>query len=480
MPEQKLKILLAIGFIDMEKIIKDALQQEFSFVGVATDKEGIISMIQQKNPDILVLRETLRGQANVFHLLNQIRYAFPKIRIIFLGKKREVGNDALSVLVSYGIYDIISSDTININDIIRLIKKPKEFKDVMNYLNPVNVSDDFGNLTEINPIKATFSVKNEEESKEKEDLEDKRGNAKEEKKKEDTKKETPKKETKEATKVIVKEKIIKKEVIKERIIEKNVLVKPNIIVFTGGREGVGSSTLALNTATYLATKKNKTLLIELDHKQSYMRYLFSIYSNSGIETAMEALISKDYKNIESSIHNINKEIDDEFKKIIPNELNVMIFDDLMNEKSVERISENMTELIITLIHKCKFQNIIIDCPSFVNRDLKQEIYSISDMIFITATQNIIDLTYAKKEFDSLVKKNELLKDRCHFLINKFSKTSISKEVLKELLEHHFYTFDGFHKEIIETDFQGIPLVSRERKAFNQDFFKTLDEKLKKK
>lgn len=136
------KVLLAVGHIGLENYIKTDLSRagEFEFVGESVHRENILALIKETSPDILVLRETLPGKANIISLVYTIRSLYQNIRIVFLAGERAVGDELLSTLVNYGVYDILHSGKLLAKDIIALIRNPNTYKDVK-HLQPVPVME---------------------------------------------------------------------------------------------------------------------------------------------------------------------------------------------------------------------------------------------------------------------------------------------------------------------------------------------------
>lgn len=132
---RKQKILLAVGYKEMEEYLKERLEDEFDFIGEVVYREGIVKNIELKNPDIVIIRETLMGNISILSVINKIRTDYPNTRIIFLAKKRVPGDKLLSLLVSYGVYDILHDQKVIVDELIALIKKPNNYRDVA-YLLP--------------------------------------------------------------------------------------------------------------------------------------------------------------------------------------------------------------------------------------------------------------------------------------------------------------------------------------------------------
>lgn len=137
------KIAFAVGDRDLEEYLQAKLKNEFIFVGATVFREGVVRLVGQTNPDIVILRELLEGRENILSVIYDLQVRYPNVRIVFLAGKRDAGDEFLSTLVSYGIYDILHGQEILVPDIIRLIREPNRRADVM-YLQPKPTLDSTG------------------------------------------------------------------------------------------------------------------------------------------------------------------------------------------------------------------------------------------------------------------------------------------------------------------------------------------------
>lgn len=130
------KVFFAIGHRAFEDALKGRINKSYKdtleFVGDTVYKEGIINGVEAKNPDIIIIRETLNGSTAILEIIYNLRAKFPNVRIIFIAKNsRQVGDALLSSLVSYGVYDILLGEKTNLDDIFNLINKPNKINDVL-------------------------------------------------------------------------------------------------------------------------------------------------------------------------------------------------------------------------------------------------------------------------------------------------------------------------------------------------------------
>ena len=153
------KVLLALGNRNIEQEIVHNIENNFNVVGAVIRKGQILSAVKETRPDILVLRETLEGNENIRDIILKLRTEFPYVRIIFLSGHREVGDKFLSILVTYGIYDILNGGKVTLDDIIGLIYSKNDYKDVL-HLQPKIVFDELDNISFEMPENITIERKN--------------------------------------------------------------------------------------------------------------------------------------------------------------------------------------------------------------------------------------------------------------------------------------------------------------------------------
>lgn len=135
------RILYAIGYKEAEEYITKILSEfdnRFEVVGSVNDQESILSFIREKDVNVLVIREGLKGSDDIFKIVFHIRLNFPDIRIVFMAKNRKVGDLYLARLVAFSIFDILAGERISTKSIANLIMNPQNFNEVKSLLPPVD------------------------------------------------------------------------------------------------------------------------------------------------------------------------------------------------------------------------------------------------------------------------------------------------------------------------------------------------------
>lgn len=137
-----LRLLFAINHKDTEDKIAAQVKSKCLCVGAVTYREAVLPAILENHADIVLIRDTLGGALKMEDLVRQIRLECPLVRIIFLSSARPKGDALISMLVSYGVYDIIISDAVQLQTIVSYIINPRTFRDVAAYFKPLAVPDE--------------------------------------------------------------------------------------------------------------------------------------------------------------------------------------------------------------------------------------------------------------------------------------------------------------------------------------------------
>lgn len=182
---QKQKLLLAVGERGLEKFLKSRLKNKFTFTKDASYREIVLKRVREERPDIVLLREALKGSMMIETLVLDIREEFPEIRIVFYTSKSRPGEPLLRKLVSYGVYDIVGGEAVSESQIFDGLLNPKQLSSVRQYLDAPVLED--------NSPKIVSKTEYEDLSEEKEEIEFEKLKPKPQKK---SKKKSKKKKTK--------------------------------------------------------------------------------------------------------------------------------------------------------------------------------------------------------------------------------------------------------------------------------------------
>lgn len=138
----KKRVYFAIAHKSVEDYIAKQLADEIEVVGSAVYREGVIEAVKKEEPDILIIRETLPGNIDFLEIIDSIRVECQKhIQIIVMTGGRQAGDEFLSALVRYSVFDLVVGDNINIKEVCKLVRKPNVWKDVSMYAPKVKIDE---------------------------------------------------------------------------------------------------------------------------------------------------------------------------------------------------------------------------------------------------------------------------------------------------------------------------------------------------
>ncbi len=396
------RILYAIGYKEAEEYITKILSEfdnRFEVVGSVNDQESILSFIREKDVNVLVIREGLKGSDDIFKIVFHIRLNFPDIRIVFMAKNRKVGDLYLARLVAFSIFDILAGERISTKSIANLIVNPQNFNEVKSLLPPVDsdvelFTDEELKVIEVidqaepdkelndskNPlyvigsklksIKSNDSIvdENEEIIEDSEEPEELITNSEQD--------EVPTETTTIGNKLIdtsikipmddidiqkdiqiiidaVEKKGSKETESDEDIYGNNKQPfyptnfyrnggRQKIITFYGAKSGIGNTVVSLNVAVNLSLKGNRVIFIELNYKTPSTPYWFDMTTEEqGLDFALMGMESHNFQDVGKSIMTKEKllkresEMGSSHKKFPPS-LDFLFF----SENYIKRLEKN--------------------------------------------------------------------------------------------------------------------------------------------
>ena len=135
------KICIAFDLENFDKYVREKLgDTEFSYSSTASYVDEVPAIIENENPDILLLSSSLDGSGRsgigltFMDMVRKVRQ-ISSCRIIVVAVNLEPGCDFYKDLIGLGIYDIVvGKSEVKLSDIISCIHNKKEYRDVMNLL----------------------------------------------------------------------------------------------------------------------------------------------------------------------------------------------------------------------------------------------------------------------------------------------------------------------------------------------------------
>lgn len=502
------KVLLAVGHRQLEEYLKSKLNKEFIFVGTTVYREGVLRAIGQKAPDIVVLRETLDGSENIMSIVYQIRANYPDVRIVFIAGNREPGDELLANLVNYGVYDVLYGANIQARKIVLLIRKGNTYAEVK-HLQPVPVLDENRNRMlfkaptiskEVNEHKNDSSEQRKKENeKAKQDIDKEKENENEKKSQVDKgKKEVSPKKTNTVTVDEKTKKNNNKGLFESFKIPKlrednnkskkkmqtfsgiTEVVNERIITFIGGKNGVGTTSIAINSAFLLAEKGYKVVYIELNDKCPSVSYWYELGFNSeGIDTCLESISKNRYEKIDEAIVKTKKIREEKTPmkknyKRFPETLDFMFFSKRYMAGLKDKVEfSNFKELYLYLMYQMNYDYVIIDVLPDINNGATQSALVYSNKVFSVITQDISSIGYHLFNLNTLEKRGFNLLSKNNFIINFYEKAFFREKDIKKWLDIDEVLIVPFcNKDFIEANFKGLPVVFNSK---NRDLLVSINE-----
>lgn len=136
-----MKVIFAINLRDVEDAITSRLGDDAEIVFTATYKEALINALPEKQADVLIVRDKLKGDIPLIKMLQDIRHEHSEMRIIVIAGNRKRGDKEIAQMVGLGIYDIICKDNLPLTEIVSCCRHPKLFRDVSMYYLPDYIPD---------------------------------------------------------------------------------------------------------------------------------------------------------------------------------------------------------------------------------------------------------------------------------------------------------------------------------------------------
>lgn len=485
------KILLAVGHRELEVYLESQLNKEFIFVGATVYREGILRAIGQKVPDIIVIRETLEGNENIMSIIYQIRTSYPNLRIIFLAGNRVVGDELLANLVNYGVYDILYGESIPANKIVSLIRVGNKYSDVK-HLQPVPLLDEDRNKmlfeapdvpngvevievireidTNNNNINQSNDISNEIVKNANKDTTNETFINRENKahvsfNEVDSKNKDKKNIINKITNPINEK--IQKNTSQKQSFTGTSIANEKIITFIGGKSGVGTTSLAINTAFLLAGMGKKVIYVELNEKFPAVSYWYELgKTTEGIDTCIEYLSKEEYTKIDNSIIK-SKEIKEDnslsmrknYKKF-PNTLDFLFYSKEYLSGIKNRMDIiNTKELYLYLMYQMGYDFVIIDVASDINNEATQNGLIFSNKIFSVITQDVSSVGYYLFNLNNLENKGINISLKNNFIINRYVQSNFLEKDIKDWIEEkEVLIIPDNNRDFINANFKGLPVV----------------------
>lgn len=407
------KIITAINNPKLNEELKK--ERNFEIIGKDIQyREAILEILERNNKiDLIILSEKIPGEIQLENLIEKIKFANEKIKIIFILEKEN--KELEKILIKNNIVDIYYNNKINLKELIKIINKKE-----------INIEE------EIIKLKKIIEEKN-----------------------------IPYHETKKH-----KIKILSnwKNRIKNRPILLNMSTK--IITFSGNYKS-GKSTLSLIISQYLSEKNYKILLVDADLEKKDLSLILEKNKKINIKKRKNKYCNKDRKksygkklnknkikiknnkkNKYKKLINLkNKIYNYKIKKIIhffTNKINKNLyffsgFNHLLKNKKNKKIKkQKIIRKIISIffqIVKKQFHFIIIDISKNNLNVINKQILKNSDINFILLEPNLLGIKEIQRTLKEYKKGWNINQNSLHIVSNKRNFSSMNKGLIAKCIPH---------------------------------------------
>ena len=214
--------------------------------------------------------------------------------------------------------------------------------------------------------------------------------------------------------------------------------KCKVFGFFGSRPGCGNSTVALNTATYLAKRGLRTVYVELDWQNPSLKSTLGISMiHGGIEAALPKVAQLDFAGIDAQIISKQKILN---MKIVAKDMHSK-YPDMLNFLTFSpgvvttKITPDLLRgLIAYLKHRKNYAYVILDVPAYAPTNISTTIASVCDKFLITTQQDFTAINSALA-IKNMIRENASARcaEDCLFAINCYGdKTLLSAGKIIEM------------------------------------------------
>lgn len=185
--------------------------------------------------------------------------------------------------------------------------------------------------------------------------------------------------------------------------------KQRVVMFYSVMPGVGTSTIALNTATYLALKKYKVAYIEFNEYLPTLAYWYDLSElEEGLENCFLGIESRTYQDIpkniitKEKILSLKSDLREKHEKY-PELLNYLVFSEsYINRGEINKVSPNtLKDLMLTLLYKEGYDYVILDMYSHTDHSLLEMASIFSSSNVFVMTQDVVTIGNSLRKFASL-------------------------------------------------------------------------------
>lgn len=267
-------------------------------------------------------------------------------------------------------------------------------------------------------------------------------------------------------------------------------IPSQIITFWGGNNGVGNSQIAFNTAIVLANKGYHVIYVDLNDKFSAIESMMQLgFEDLGVDTMLYNIEQGRSEKVGHAISSISKILPFTDKRDflyktytnMPSSLNFAFFSQHCFERrtNVKYDIEFLKQLNMMLLMDFGYDIIILDAPSDVTNRATQLALAYSNKIFVTLSQDKTVLSSMLKQMKYLSYNRINIRDKCHFIINRFESNAFSYNNLSNFISMNLeydnlqlLSIPNLSKDFINSIYNGTPIILSTK---NKELLSTIND-----
>ena len=199
------------------------------------------------------------------------------------------------------------------------------------------------------------------------------------------------------------------------------------VIFYSPVPGTGNSTMALNVATFIAMNNRKTIYIELNSQHPTLKDQLGIsIMKDSIDYVFDNLRTKNFEQIDQNIITKQKVLNlktsaVEMQARYPDMLHYLTYTE--DQKNKHKITIDFIKgLIAYLKYKKHYEYIILDVPSYFDKKLVNEIYTLCNKYIVSVNQDILSMNNLINMKDYIQNLNAL--EKTYYVVNKYINNSV--------------------------------------------------------
>lgn len=199
------------------------------------------------------------------------------------------------------------------------------------------------------------------------------------------------------------------------------------VIFYSPVPGTGNSTLALNIATFIAMNNRKTIYVELNHQHPTLKDQLGVsLMKDSLDYAFDGLRQGSYDLIDQNIITKQKILNlktsaSDMQARYPDMLSYLTYTEDRKNKHAITI-DFIKGLIAYLKYKKHYEYIILDIPSYFDKKLVNDIYTICTKYIVSVNQDILSMNNLINMRDYI--QNLTALEKTFYVVNKYAENTV--------------------------------------------------------